>query len=113
MTRSERFSEVVDSAHEYAKGVVNRLNEVEDDLAVYQENGDHNLEKTMFLGDVQDIVPSGKFYAPWSMHQTEEDVILDSVFFEEFGSVLQENEMRYFFNEEVPTELYVGKVISE
>ena len=60
-----------------------------------------------FLGSVMSIMPSGKFYMPWTTNQTQRDVIKDSAFMSALEDVLDEYDMWIESGEGDPTDLFV------
>lgn len=53
-------------------------------------NFDGDLEEHCFLGSCFYLMPSGKFYMPWTTNQTAFDVIKDSLYREVLEEVAEE-----------------------
>lgn len=70
--------------------------------------GDRRAET--FLGTVFAIMPSGKYYMPWTSNQTRIDQEKDSIFSETLESFLEEKGLYLTSGEGDPCDMFVGLV---
>lgn len=72
-------------------------------------DGDTRAE--CFLGTVFSLMPSGKYYMPWTTNQTIKDEIRDSAYMEALEEVAEENGMYITGGEGDPCDLFAGMVV--
>ena len=73
-----------------------------------------NKVKAIYFGSVLSLSPSGKFYAPWaSGNVTEKEAEKDEEWFEELEAEAEKRGLYIASGEGDPTDLIVGKVLSE
>jgi hypothetical protein len=75
---------------------------------VFEDCGEQRAET--FLGTVFAIMPSGKYYMPWTSNQTRIDEEKDSVFMEALESILEENGLYLTSGEGDPCDMMVGLI---
>ena len=61
-----------------------------------------------FLGTVFAIMPSGKFYMPWTTNQTKHDIERDGAFYDALEEIAESHNMFIFSGEGDPCDLFVG-----
>ena len=74
----------------------------------FEDCGDKRAET--FLGSVLSIMPSGKYYMPWTSNQSRLDQEKDSVFLEVLESTLEENGLYLTSGERDPYDVLVGLI---
>jgi hypothetical protein len=67
-------------------------------------------QKSIYIGTVMNLVPSGKFYTPWACSNvTEEEAVRDEEWWERLNDLLAEHNMFTFSGEGDPCDIYIGK----
>ena len=62
--------------------------------------------KSKYLGSVMDISPSGKYYTPLASNVTEEDVIIDQIFWEKLEEDAEKEDIIIIHGEGDPTDVF-------
>lgn len=83
------------------------------DLEVVEDGMNDSKYLRDYLGSVMSIMPSGKFYMPWTTNQTIRDVWKDRAFIEALEDVLEGYGMWLESGEGDPTDLFVCTQITE
>lgn len=82
------FCDLVKSAQETAQDMISAFESNKDDEDCIKDSFGDEKYIAVYYGNVLDLNPSGKYYAPWTTNQTEQDVDNDQLFWEEVESVL-------------------------
>lgn len=85
------------------------------DEALHNVEDDNSGNKVghSFLGTVFALMPSGKFYMPWTTNQTEEDVEKDAKFGEALFKVAEEHRMFIENGEDDPCDLFACIIVED
>lgn len=75
---------------------------------IFGEDYPNDKIYSTFVGTVFAIMPSGKYYMPWTTNQTKHDVEKDSAFEEVLTEVAENHGMFVFNGEGDPCDLFVG-----
>ena len=67
-----------------------------------------SLIYSCFIGTVFAIMPSGKFYMPWTTNQTKHDWEKDSAFYDALEEVADNHGMFVFHGEGDPCDMFIG-----
>lgn len=76
------LSETIDAAATYSRNVLDEICTLPLDPAAYHRSESGTATRRLALGSIFSIIPSRRFYAPWTSHQTREDEMRDSIFWE-------------------------------
>jgi len=61
-----------------------------------------------YVGSILGVMPSGKYYMPWTTNQTKHDVEKDTAFWEVLEEVAESYGLYVFSGEGSATDLFVG-----
>lgn len=72
---------------------------------------DDQEERSVYLGTVMDLMPSGKYYTPWAnSNVTEKEAEKDAEYWETLDSEASEHGYYIFNGEGDPCDVYIGEV---
>ncbi len=71
-----------------------------------------DMEASTYLGSVFSLLPSGKYYMPWTSNQTRADVTKDEVFMGTLEEVAQTHGLYVRNGDGDPCDLYAGSTVT-
>ena len=110
------MAKIVDLRKEYDKQINNIVHEVVhamDGLKRYHDyhdirsDEDGNMIESYYVGTLFNIMPSGKYYMPWTSNQTWSDIVKDTYFSEKLEEKLDDLSMWLESGEGCSTDLFV------
>lgn len=76
-------------------------------------DSEDSFEVSIYIGSSLNIIPSGKFYMPWSTNVTEEEAAKDEEFMEAFEKVAAKHNMYQKSGEGDPLDWYLCRSYDE
>ena len=77
------------------------------EISSFDQDEDENMIESYYVGTHFSIMPSGKYYMPWTSNQTWSDVVKDTYFIEKLEGKLNDLFMWLESGEGCPTDLFV------
>jgi len=90
MSEDMTNEEIIESAKDYAKAMIEEYESVKDDKEYLKTDYcEDDQYICVYYGDILYLNPSGKFYTCWTTNQTDDDVEDDQLFWDTINEIIE------------------------